>query len=457
MSSKFKKRLKQLHGSREKRRRQSTQDEQSRVFTADDVEEQDLGIATSAVDAWRDHGADSRPTARGEAHFLVRHHPQSHQHGTKRLAEGAAVTLEGFRKQLNDARLHSADPSRLVFLDLETNGLSKTSFPFCIGIGVWEGSQFGVYHYFTPTEADEPASLSACAEILRDCEGLCTFNGSSFDVRMLQRRFSHYGIEHPLDDLAHLDLLHLARKLLPDRNGHKLSQLEEDVLGFGRTDDVPGAKIPGRWKQYLKTGSPHLLLDVFDHNRLDILSMVVLLPALAEGLGSSSDSARFKNRASKSDLGNRPSSSGSDQQARPPKAKPKTKLASQLSRTYALRKKAQSGGRRQPETRPTEQARQEDVPRETVKLAGSFSRAKLRRGMPIGTRLRELRGEVERLEREGRGDEERDEIVHRLHEMVALSPRNPFALERLVDYYRGTGDAALADHFAKRLDETSPF
>lgn len=449
MSSKFKKRLKQLHGSRQKRRDERSDNNESRVFTAVEFEEQRVSPAESLIDAWRNHGADSRPTARGEAHFTVRRHPQDHWHGDFRLAQGTAVGLDGFRNQLNDARLHSADPSRLVFLDLETNGLSKTSFPFCIGIGLWEGCEFSVYHYFTPSEADEPAALSACAQILSDGAGLVTFNGSSFDVRMLKRRFAHHGISHPLDELAHLDLLHLARKLLPERSGHKLSQLEEDVLGFGRTGDIPGAKIPGRWRDYLKSGLPELLLDVFDHNGLDILSMVVLLPALADGLDVSASGAPIGGSASSAGR----NSATPDQDGQPPKARPKTKLASQLSRTYALRSKAKSSKRSQPEPRPDEQPPDHDVTRETVKLAGSFSQAKLRKGMPIGTKLRELRGEVERLEKEGRAED----VVHKVHEMVALSPRNPYALEKLVEHYRRRGESALADHFAKRLGETSPY
>lgn len=458
MSSKFKKRLKQLHGSRQKRRHERSQNHESRVFTADDVEQtppHDEDAAspvstgdkeghhapaallppTSVLDAWRNHGAGSRATSHGEAYFIVRHHAEAHSHGDLRLVQGAAVDLDGFRKQLNDARLHSTDPSRLAFLDLETNGLSKSSFPFCIGIGLWEGSEFAVYHYFTPAEADEPAALSACAEILGDHDGLCTFNGSSFDVRMLKRRFGHHGIDHSLDELPHLDLLHLARKLLPERNGHKLSQLEEDVLGFRRTGDIPGAKIPGRWRDYLKAGMPQLLLDVFDHNRLDILSMVALLPALAAQIGG--------------DMSPRiPRLADSERERLHSESAPKTKLTSQLSRTYALRSRAKS-----PDLRASTPRSDESVTRETIKLAGSFSRAKLRKGMPIGTKLRELREEAERLAE--RGVEE--EALHILHLMVALSPRNPYALEKLVSYYRRRGEPAIADHFAKRLDEIAPY
>jgi uncharacterized protein YprB with RNaseH-like and TPR domain len=462
MSSRFKKRLEQLHGSRQRRRASRSENGESRVFTADGVEEKSAesgesppadSLASSLTNKWRQQGAKTRSTPRGDASFLVRAHPERHRHGTLRLADGAATKLDCFQKQLNDSRLHSVDPRRLAFLDLETNGLSKTSFPFCIGIGLWEGNSFAVYHYFTPSDEHEPAALSACAQILGDIDGLCTFNGSSFDVRMLERRFRQHGIEHNLGELAHLDLLHLSRKLWPERDSHKLSRLEEDELGFERTDDIPGAKIPGRWRRYQKVGDPRLLLDIFDHNRLDILSMVVLIAELANSIGGS---------AGGSTAGS-PSSAGEDD-------KPRTKLTSRLARSYALRDKALRDKALRDKTRhekdrrkkapadnkPEPQQEESREARQAVTLDASFSRSTLRSGMPIGTRLRELRAEVERLQRSGAPDESGN-VLSILHEMVALAPRNPFALQALVAHYRENGDSALSNHFEKRLGKASPF
>jgi uncharacterized protein YprB with RNaseH-like and TPR domain len=423
MSSRFKKRLEQLHGSRQRRRARKSETEESRVFTADGVE---APPQDSIASKWQAQGAKTRHTPRGDASFLVRAHPSDHQHGNKHLAEGAATKLACFQNQLNDPRLHSTDPKRVAFVDLETNGLSKSSFPFCIGIGLWEGTSFSVYHYFTPSDEHEPAALGACAEILGDIDGLCTFNGRSFDVPMLERRFRQHGIEHRVDALPHLDLLHLARKVWPQRKSHKLSLLEEDELGFGRTGDIPGAKIPARWREYQKIGDPTLLLDIFDHNRLDILSMVVLVAELA---GSTKTGPKTKpGPVTKPD--------------------PPTKLTSRLARSYALRDKAANR-----EPKPPRQTRENVFSRSNMSRS-NMSRSKLREGMPIGARLRELRVDVEQRQQvEG----QQDDVVSTLHEMVALAPRNPFALQALVDHYRQTGEAALAAHFEKRLSEGSPF
>jgi hypothetical protein len=44
-----------------------------------------------------------------------------------------------------------------------------------------------------------------------------------------------------------------------------------------------------------------------------------------------------------------------------------------------------------------------------------------------------------------------------LHEMIALSPRHPWALERLVEEHRRAGHTELADHYAKRLGDAAPY
>ncbi len=435
MPSKFKKRLKQLHGSRQRRRRAEPADGVSRVFTADDVDETALGRAVDPLDGvgerWRAQGASTRPTSRGEAFYLVRHHPSDHRHGHWRLRDGATARLEGLGKELVEDALHSVDPRRLAFVDLETNGLSKQSYPFCIGVGLWDDDAFAVYHVLMTSEADEPAALEATAALLKQADGVCTFNGATFDVPMLLRRFRQHGIDSPLGEMPHLDLLPVARERLPERKSHKLSRLEVDVLGFRRRGDIPGAKIPAKWQRYLDSGEPKPLMGVFEHNRLDILSMVVLVAALGQ--------------AERGDLA--PAAPSEPERPAPArKPKPTSRVASKLARTYALRKKAASPKADTAET----PAR---TKRDSVKLDASFSRSQLRRGMPIGTRLRELRRQVERL-----GEQQRaDDALALLHEMVALSPRNPFALEKLVAYYRQNGQPGLAEHYERRLQESSPF
>ena len=56
-----------------------------------------------------------------------------------------------------------------------------------------------------------------------------------------------------------------------------LGSLETHILGVQRSDDIPGAEIPGRYFEFLQTGDGLLLQNIVEHNVLDILSMATLL------------------------------------------------------------------------------------------------------------------------------------------------------------------------------------
>ncbi len=52
--------------------------------------------------------------------------------------------------------------------------------------------------------------------------------------------------------------------------------LEGTLVGVTRRGDVPSAEIPVRYVHYVRTGEVKPLIPVFEHNRLDLLSLAVL-------------------------------------------------------------------------------------------------------------------------------------------------------------------------------------
>ena len=80
-----------------------------------------------------------------------------------------------------------------------------------------------------------------------------------------------------LSELPHFDLLHACRRVYKLRLKRcNLATLEEAVLGQGRKEDLPGALVPQRYFDYLKTKEFALLDDVLDHNRQDVQSLASL-------------------------------------------------------------------------------------------------------------------------------------------------------------------------------------
>ena len=77
--------------------------------------------------------------------------------------------------------------------------------------------------------------------------------------------------------MRHLDLLYGARRLFKLRlESCRLVNLENQILGFERDGDVPGDLIPYYYFEYLRTQLAFLLIPVFHHNVLDIVSLACL-------------------------------------------------------------------------------------------------------------------------------------------------------------------------------------
>ena len=78
------------------------------------------------------------------------------------------------------------------------------------------------------------------------------------------------------------DLYYMARRAwkeqLPDV---KLQTVERHKLGVHRSDDLPGAKAPVAFLDWIRDGCGEID-RVFEHNRLDVLTLAVLLAALGE-------------------------------------------------------------------------------------------------------------------------------------------------------------------------------
>ena len=212
--------------------------------------------------------------------------PFGRPYGKLRIGDIPSADLGPLKLLLKDAAMPEA--SRLVFLDTETTGLSggTGTCAFLIGVGNVDGMKFIVRQFFLRDYPEEKAILEALAEALRDCEGIVTFNGKTFDVPLLETRYALARMKSPFERLVHFDALHPARRLWKLRlESCKLTVLETAVLGISREGDVPGSEIPAIYFDYLRTGDASGLQPVFYHNALDIVSLAALTVELARALG----------------------------------------------------------------------------------------------------------------------------------------------------------------------------
>jgi uncharacterized protein YprB with RNaseH-like and TPR domain len=224
-------------------------------------------------------------TERGALLVVRRRFPVWHRHGAQALsaareATPAALTL------LSRGGEPPAHGGRLLYLDTETTGLAggTGTYAFLVGVGFFDGDDFEVRQFFMRDLDEEPALLAALEEIFRRFDGFVTYNGAGFDLPLLETRFVLGRRRFP-GEAVHVDLLAPARRLWSARLADcRLGTVEQDVLGFLREDDLPGALIPTVYFEYLRRKRPDALPRVFEHNRHDVLSLAALTGWVAEAV-----------------------------------------------------------------------------------------------------------------------------------------------------------------------------
>jgi len=228
--------------------------------------------------------------------FIVHGRNQaSSKHGSRHIREIATLDMKAAAILANDADIASFGCEDALFLDTETTGLAggTGTFAFLIGLGWYEGETFRTQQLFARDFSEERACLNFLVEKAREKSFLVTYNGKAFDVGLLSTRFILNRLPDGLAGMPHLDLLHPARRLFGHRlENNRLATMEKDIIGFHRDDDVPGSEIPQRYFEWLRYRDPRPLEGVFEHNRLDVISMAALAVYLAEILAAKPDMAK---------------------------------------------------------------------------------------------------------------------------------------------------------------------
>lgn len=246
----------------------------------------------------------------GPTVVVDRFYPADHWHGLVRLGDlqGCGLAAAPELAILGGAPETGDEPPRpLLFVDLETTGLTggAGTYAFLVGCAAFEPHGFRIRQFFLPASQQERPLLAAVNALVRASAGLVTYNGRTFDVPVLETRFAFNRVPPPFAALAHVDMLHAARRLWrgapaapgawPDADSCRLSALERVLLGVRRIGDVPGFDIPGRYFDFMRSGNALPLEPVFEHNRLDLLSLAAMTARalrLLAGAPAASNSAR---------------------------------------------------------------------------------------------------------------------------------------------------------------------
>jgi len=173
----------------------------------------------------------------------------------------------------------------LCFMDTETTGLSggAGTTVFLVGSAHYRNGVVSVQQTLLGDFPGEPAYLQVVYDQLWDSGIWVSYNGKAFDSRLLETRFLMNGKHVAIPE--QLDLLYWSRRLWRRIIGRcSLDDIEREILGVSRVNDISGFEIPDRYFSFLKTSDPAGLGPVFAHHLEDIVSLVRLFLHLEESL-----------------------------------------------------------------------------------------------------------------------------------------------------------------------------
>jgi uncharacterized protein YprB with RNaseH-like and TPR domain len=212
----------------------------------------------------------------------------------------AGVRGRGMRRGTREARAHGRggdadtpfDPEKVLFLDIETAGLSANTYLFLCGVMYLEGDEWVCEQVFARDYAEETGVLLYIRDLMERFDTVVTYNGQSFDLPFIRTRMAVHRIGD-ITRLASVDLLHTTRRvfreILPNR---RLITVERHLRRVSREGDIPGRYIPDAWHDFVATGDARAMRHVLYHNRMDLFTMAVILTHLS-GAVAHRQSAEF--------------------------------------------------------------------------------------------------------------------------------------------------------------------
>jgi uncharacterized protein len=282
------------------------------AFDADGVPERDARDPAAVLGgSWHD--------VTGHRFVVVdRRYLPGHRHGDVTVADGLPPSAGAWPALDLLARTRCREG--LLFVDLETTGLmgGAGTYAFLVGCAWFEGGAFRIRQYLMTSPAVERAMLGSIAELAAQAGTVVTYNGKTFDLPLIETRYLFHRLETPFAGLPHVDMLHPARRfwrghdagslaasgeferesrLDADSSGCRLTMLERTLCGFEREGDVPGFEIPDLYFRYVRTGDARTLAGVFEHNRLDLLSLAMVTARAAQLVEEGASGARTAREA----------------------------------------------------------------------------------------------------------------------------------------------------------------
>lgn len=142
----------------------------------------------------------------------------------------------------------------ICFFDIETTGLSpQVSSLYLIGAAWFTGETLSLRQWFADDYISEKEILISFASFAEKFSVFVHYNGSTFDIPYLEKKYLSHGMRSPFSGKESMDLYRLAgkkRKWFGTEN-MKLTTMER-FLGFKRSDQYTGKDYIQLYTEYMQ-------------------------------------------------------------------------------------------------------------------------------------------------------------------------------------------------------------
>lgn len=165
-----------------------------------------------------------------------------------------------------------------IYLDIETSGLSaQTSNIVSITFLVKESKESVMYQAFSVDEKEEEEALIILAQNALKKSNIITYNGNSFDLNYLNKKFKLYNIKFDIKNLNSIDLYKdiqiLKNKI--DTENMKLKTVEK-YFDISRNDTLSGKDVITLYNAYMLHKKDEHRDLILLHNYEDVLNLPLL-------------------------------------------------------------------------------------------------------------------------------------------------------------------------------------
>lgn len=178
---------------------------------------------------------------------------------------------------------HDITPSDVLFLDIETTGLTaKNSNLFLIGCVYYENREWHAIQWLAEKYEEELQVLTAFFDLLKNYHYLIHYNGNQFDIPYLLQKCRQFSLDYNFDNCEGIDIY---RRSVPYRDILSLPDLKqktvEDFLGLVREDTCSGHDMISKYHDYVCTQDETLLNELLLHNEDDLKGMLKVISILS--------------------------------------------------------------------------------------------------------------------------------------------------------------------------------